>query len=216
MKVGRGFLRLMSKLFTKCTSHGHSPVLYTAALTLGLVLSGCGNVSLSHLLEKQQPGELGITPKTATIDEGSSIEIAGKGGFTPYTFSATAGTIEEIEAVTYYTAPNSPGVVTITVADGLSSEATATIEVVPSTVLSFPQAMTIETGENTGFVIVTGGTEPYTFTLDGDGALDYHHLLLDRVKYIAPGFETTAYVWVQDGDGTQRTLTVTVVEASSN
>ena len=80
--------------------------------------------------------------------------------------------------------------------------------------MSFPEAMTIGIGENTGFVIVTGGTEPYIFTLVGDGTLDYHRLLEDRVKYIAPEFATTAYVWVEDAMGAKRKLTVTVVEAS--
>ncbi len=217
MKVRRGFLPSTSKLFSKCTFHGHSPILYTAALAvliLGLILTGCGNVSLSQLLEKQEPGELGITPKTATIGEGSSIEITGKGGFKPYTFSVTAGSIDEIDAITYYTAPNSPDVATIMVTDGFSNVATATIEVVSSSGLSFPEAMTIGVGENTGFVIVTGGTEPYTFTLYGDGALDYHHLLLDRVKYTAPDYETTADIWVEDADGALRMLTITVVEVS--
>ena len=218
MKVGRGLFYLMSNSYRKRAFHGHSPLLYTAALivlALGVILSSCGDVSLSQLLEKQAPGELGITPKSATISEGSSIEIAGKGGFTPYTFSVTAGSIEEIDAITYYIAPNSPDTVTITVVDGFSSEATATIEVVsPTGSMSFPEAMTIGIGENTGFVIVTGGTEPYIFTLVGDGTLDYHRLLEDRVKYIAPEFATTAYVWVEDAVGTQRKLTVTVVEAS--
>jgi hypothetical protein len=217
MKVGRGFLGPMSKIFSKRTSEGHLPFLHTAVLALlglSLILIGCGNISLSQLLEKQAPGELGITPKSATISEGSSIEIAGKGGFTPYTFSVTAGSIEEIDAITYYIAPNSPDTVTVTVVDGFSSEATATIQVVSSTGLGFPEAMTIEIGDNTGFVIATDGTPPYVFSLVGDGTLDFHRLQSDRVKYIAPEFATTAYVWVEDAIGMQRKLTVTVVEAS--
>lgn len=219
MKVGRGFFAPMSKCCIKCTSHGHLPVLYTAALivlALSLFLSGCGNISLSQLLEKQEPGELGITPQTATIGEGSSIEITGKGGFKPYTFSVTAGSIDEIDAITYYTAPNSPDVATIMVTDGFSNVATATIEVVSSSGLSFPEAMTIGVGENTGYVLATGGTPPYTFSLVGEGTLGFHHLLLDRVKFTAPGFATTAYVWVEDSLGTQRKLTVAVVEAASD
>lgn len=216
MKVRKGFLRPISRLFSKGTPRGHRPVLYTAALTLGLILTGCGNVSLSQLLEKQDPGELGITPKSATIDEGSSIEITAKGGFEPYIFSATGGSFAELDgSTTYYTAPSSPEVVTVTVSDGFSSESTATITVVsPVSPMSFPEVITIEEGDNTGFVIVTGGSEPYTFTLDGEGALVYHHLLLDRVKYLAPDYESTAHVQVEDAVGTIRVLTITVVQAS--
>lgn len=217
MKVRRGFLLSMSGFFSKCIFQGRSPVFYASALTvliLGLILSGCGDVSLNQLLENQESGDLGITPTSATIDEGSSIEIMGNGGFGSYIFSATDGSFDELDGSTYYTA-NSPGVVTITVVDGFSSEATATITVVsPAGSMSFPEEMAIATGDNTGYVIVTGGSEPYTFTLYGDGALDYHHLLLDRVKYLAPDYETTADIRVEDAVGTIRVLTITVVQAS--
>jgi hypothetical protein len=219
MNIGRGSIRLMSKIFAECTSLGHSSFLYAAVLAvlaLSLALAGCGDISLGQLLESQDPGELGITPQTATISTGASLEINGKGGFTPYNFSATAGSIEEIDAVTYYTAPDSPTEVTITVADTFSNEATATIQIVSSSSLNFPQAMTIEIGENTGFVIATGGTPPYTFDFEGEGTLVPHPVLEDRAKYIAPGFETTVLVWVEDADGTKRTLTVTVVAGSGS
>jgi hypothetical protein len=217
MKVGRGQLDLMSKINRKRKYHGHSSFLYTpilAVLMLSVILIGCGNISLNELLEKQAPGELGITPKSATIDKNCSIAIAGKGGFMPYTFSATAGTFDEIDGVTYYTAPDSVTNVTIKVVDGFSNEATASIGVIDSaTGLNFPAAMTIAVGESTGYIMATGGVQPYTFWLEGSGLLDFHDVLSDRVKYRSM-VGTTDIIYVEDSDTppTQRTLTITVAD----
>jgi hypothetical protein len=170
MKVGRGFVVPMSKRRRKRTSHRHSPFLYTATLIVlgvSLVLTGCGELSLNQLLENQEPGELSISPRTAMIGEGRSIEITGKGGFTPYTFSATVGSIDEIEGSIYYTAPNSPEVVTITLADGISSEATATITVFTPVELS-PAAKTIDEGDTVDFEATGGFPDPnYDFLVNG-------------------------------------------------
>jgi hypothetical protein len=213
MKVGTGLLDLLSKSKGKRIHHGRSPFFYTpilAVLMLSIVLVGCGDISLSGLLEKQMPGKLGITPKSAKIDRASSIAVAGTGGFPPYTFSATAGTFAIIDGVTYYTAPDFVSNVTIRVVDSVSNEATGSIEVIDSTGLSFPAAMTIAVGESTGFIIAEQGTPPYTFWLDGEGVLEFHDVLSDRVKYRSV-VETVASVWVEDSDGTTRELVITVL-----
>jgi hypothetical protein len=231
MKVGRGFLDLMSRSKRKRISNGHRPVLYTAALIVlaaGLALAGCGDISLSGLLEKQAPGELGITPQTATIYTDSTIEISGTGGFTPYSFSVTAGSVDEIDGVTYFTAPASatPDVI-ITVVDALSSEATAIIQVESSMTnpFSFPEAMTIAVGESTGFIQATGGdisvTGKYTFSLEpaGAGTLVAHPSFPeDRVKYVAPDYVPTEPILVHSTDdiGQVSTLEITVVAVSGS
>ena len=192
-------------------------------LASSLALAGCGDISLSQLLEKQAPGGgLGITPQTATISPDSSIEIGGKGGFTPYTFSATAGSIEEIEGVTSYTAPGSvtPDVI-ITVVDAFSNEATAIIQVVSSLTnpFSFPEAMTIPTGESTGYVQALGGIPPYTFELIGEGTLIPHPSTPeDRVKYVAPAYVPADPVLIRatDDTGQVSTFEITVVAVSGS
>jgi len=222
MKVGRGFLAPGSNSCRKHISHGHRPVLHTAApivLALILVLAGCGDISLSGLLEKQAPGELGIIPQTATIGPGSSIEISGKGGFTPYTFSATYGSIAEIDGVTYYTASVASD--EITVVDTLSNAAKAIITVEsPTNPFSFPEAMTIAVGESTGYLQAADGTPPYTFELIGEGTLLPHPITPDsRVKYVAPAYLPTdplILVRATDDGGQVSTLEITVVEAGSN
>jgi hypothetical protein len=222
MKVGRGLLDLMSKSNKKRISRRHRPVLYAAApivLALILALTGCGDISLSGLLVKQAPGELGIIPQTATISPDSSIEISGKGGFTPYTFSATYGSIAEIDGVTYYTASATSD--EITVVDALSNAAKAIIDVKsPTNPFSFPEAMTIAVGESTGYVQAADGTPPYTFELVGEGTLLPHPITPDsRVKYVAPAYVPTdplIRIRATDDNGKVSTLEVTVVAAGSN
>ncbi|MBN2553683.1 MAG: hypothetical protein JXB06_12980 [Spirochaetales bacterium] len=218
MKVGRGSVRLVKKIFAECSSCGRTTLLGAAVLVvpvLSLVLSGCGDISLNRLLENHDPGELGITPQIATIGTSSTIEISGKGGVGPYSFSATEGTIEEIDGVTCYTAPSTETVDTITVVDTLAYEATATIQVESSLILNFPLALTVAVGESTGY-IKASGESPYTFELIGDGTLEpkYDDPVNDRVKYTAPAYVTTAVIHVEDATGKATDLTITVVAAS--
>jgi len=221
MKVGRRFFALRLN-YRKRRSHGHRPVVYTAALIVLvsiLALAGCGDISLGALLEKQVPGELGIIPQTATISPGSTIEISGTGGFPQYTFSATYGSIAEIDGVTYYTATAASD--EITVVDALSNAATAVIQVEsPTNPFSFPEAMTIAVGESTGYVQAAEGTPPYTFELVGDGSLLPHPITPDsRVKYVAPADVPTVLpilVHATDNTGQVSTLEITVVAASGS
>ena len=231
MKASRWFLVPKLNNHRKCRSHGQRPFLYTAALIAmasSLAITGCGDISLSGLLEKQAPGRLGITPQTATIGPDSSIEITGKGGFTPYTFSTTAGTIEETDGVTYYTAPASatPDVI-ITVVDALSNEATAIIQVENSMTnpFDFPEAMTIAVGESTGYILADGVNPPYTFWLEPAGNPEDVGSLVphpsfpgDRVKYVAPADVPAVPILVHATDdiGQVSTLEVTVVAVSEN
>jgi hypothetical protein len=226
MKVGRGFFCPMSKNTRKCISHGQRPVLYTAALIVlasSLALAGCGDVSLGLLLSKQAPGELGIIPQTATISADTSIEISGKGGFTPYTFSANYGSIEEIDGVTYYKASATSD--EITIVDALSNEATAIINVEsPTNPFTFPEAMTIAVGESTGYVQAADGdtsvTGKYTFELIGDGTIVLHPSTPEyRVKYVAPAYvpsDPVILVRATDDSGQVSTLEITVVEATGS
>ena len=220
----------MLKNFEEYRCHGRRPVLYTAALIVlgtSFVLTGCGDISLSGLLEKQAPGELGIIPQTATISPNTSIEISGKGGFVPYSFSATDGSISKTDGVTSYTAPVSAAAdVIITVVDALSNEATAIIKIEsPANPFTFPEAMTIAVGESTGYVQADGGditvSGKYTFWLEPDGAgtlAPHPSFPEDRVKYTAPDYVPTGPVLLraEDDVGQVSTLEVTVVAGSGS
>ena len=90
MKVGRGSIGPMSKVYRKCTSCGRSPLLCTAILIvlgLSLVLAGCGELSLTQLLENEESGEFRVNLADANLSVGSTIDISATGGFKPYTLA---------------------------------------------------------------------------------------------------------------------------------
>jgi hypothetical protein len=381
MKVGKLSIGPMSKVYRKCTSGRRSPLLYTAILIvlgLSLSLAGCGQLSLTQLLENEEPGELSISPTNAIIPEAGMLDVSGTGGFKPYTYEnkGTIGTIDaatgefiapssvsgnyentEIEVTdslgskaetiitvfapislspavktieegdtvnftasggvpapdynfyinsnpdpedstlgswshtfsiegtyvveaadslgssaiatitvvaaggelaievadtwvltggsitvtainstgshsfstdppdegtfddatamtTTYHAPDTETVVTIKLEDSGANTATVEIHVVDSAPnpLAFPTSITVLVNEKEKQLTAIGGIEPHTFWLVGEGSLSPHPVQENRIRYNAPSFPTTAYVWVQDALGRQAKATVHVVE----
>jgi hypothetical protein len=108
MEVGSGSITPMSKVSKDCTSHRRLPFRYAAAvlaLGLSLLLAGCGDLSLAQLLDSEEPGELSISPKIALVPASGTVDISGKGGFTPYTYDnkTVKGTLDT--ATGEYVAP---------------------------------------------------------------------------------------------------------------
>jgi hypothetical protein len=172
MKVGRGFPGPMSKSYGNCTSHGHSSFLYAAALiALGLILTSCGDISLSQLLENQEPGELSISPTDAYIPASGTLDISGKGGFKPYMYQ-NKGTLGSVDPQTgEYTAPSSVAgdyeTTDIEVSDSFGTTASTTITVFTPIELS-PAVKTIYVGQEVDFDASGGVPDPnYDFYVDG-------------------------------------------------
>jgi len=176
MKVGRGSLRSMLKVYRKHTAFGRSPLLYTSlliVLSLGFVLAGCGQLSLTQLLENEEPGELSISPTNAIIPAAGTLDVTGKGGFKPYTYE-NKGDLGSINANTgeYIAPPESEisGTATtdIEVTDTLGSKVSTTITVFAPISLS-PAAKTVEEGDSVDFIATGGLPDPdYEFYVDGD------------------------------------------------
>ena len=176
MKVGIGSIRPMSKVHKKCASFGRSPLLYTSLLIVlgvGLVLAGCGQLSLTQLLENEEPGELSISPTNAIIPAAGTLDVSGKGGFKPYTYE-NIGALGSINANTgeYFAPPASEisGTATtdIEVTDSLGSKAETVITVFAPISLS-PAAKTVEEGDSVDFIATGGLPDPdYEFYVDGD------------------------------------------------
>ncbi|UCF99571.1 MAG: hypothetical protein JSV89_08520 [Spirochaetaceae bacterium] len=171
MKVGRGLFCPMSKTYGKCTSYGHRPFFYTATLIvlgLALVLIGCGELSLEKLLENEEPGELSISPMDAYIPASGTLDISGKGGFTPYKYKniGTLGTIDPDTGV--YAAPASVSesdTTDIEVTDSIGSTASTTITVFAPLSLN-PAAKIVDEGQEVDFTAL-GGVPNYDFYLNG-------------------------------------------------
>lgn len=174
MKVGRGSIGPMSKVYRKCTSCGRSPLLCTAILIvlgLSLVLAGCGELSLTQLLENEESGEFRVNLADANLSVGSTIDISATGGFKPYTFSLVPGSPGTIETDTgVYTAPptvSSPGdydQVEIEATDYFGRIDLSKLNVFEPLSLNIKN-ITVTTADTVDFT-ASGGVAPYSFYLD--------------------------------------------------
>lgn len=71
------------------------------------------------------PGALVVSPLTATVAAGGSVNYVVSGGVPPYTYTASAGTFVGAK----FTAPSSAQTVTVTISDSATHNVTATVTV---------------------------------------------------------------------------------------
>jgi hypothetical protein len=174
MRVGRGFVGPMSNNHRKCTSHRHSPFLYTAVLILLeliLVLAGCGDISLNQLLENQEPGEFTVNPRVVNLEVGKELALSASGGFKPYQFVWVSGpNPDDLDTEKgIYKAPDSIGGSTESVVlkgvDYFNAEIETQITVHNSLTLN-KTTHTMKETETFDFDPI-GGIGPFAFTLNG-------------------------------------------------
>lgn len=175
MKVGRGSVEPMSKVYRKCTFCGRSSFLYISTLivlSLSLVLAGCGELSLTQLLENEEPGELSISPTNALVPASGTLDVEGNGGFRPYAYE-NKGTLGSINATTgEYIAPvvseiTDTYTAEIEVTDSLGSKASTIVTVFAPISLS-PAVKTIKEGDTVIFIATGGVPDPnYDFHVNG-------------------------------------------------
>ena len=116
-------------------------------------------------------------------------------------------------ASTTYHAPDIETVVTIKAEDSAPDMAAVEVYVIsaPPEPLAFPSTVEVAVNQQLQLTAL-GGIEPHTFWLVGEGSLSSHPIQEYRIRYLAPGFPTTAYVWVKDALGRQAKTTIHVVE----
>jgi len=162
-------------------------------------------------------GRLAIEVVDTWILKGESLTVTALNPTGSHSFSTDPpgeGTFDDPTAViTTYHAPNTEMVVTIKLEDSEANIATVDIHVlsVSPEPLAFPTTLTVLVNQEVQLTAI-GGIEPHTFWLVGEGSLSPHPVQEHRIRYHAPGFPTTAYVWVQDKLGRQAKATVHVVE----
>ncbi len=145
--------------------------------------------------------ELTLEPSSAVTAVGRVIEFEPVGGASPYTFSVTGGSID---ASGRFTAPDSPGPVTVTVEDDLREKSTAQVTVNPALSIA-PDGETITTDETLLFT-AADGVPPYAFDVDSGGGAVNSAGLYD------PGtFKGSATVVVEDGQGNTARADLVVV-----
>jgi len=174
---------------------------YTAPETAGTAtvrVSDDGGHSADAVITIYEP--LMITPEAPSLPVGGSQVFTASGGVGPYTFSVVSGGGSFVDET--FTAPGTPGSVTVRVTDALGNTRDAVAEVFEPLAIS-PDAPFVVIGEQLVFS-ASGGTLPYTFSLESGGGT------LVGATYTAPGTAGSATVRVTDGVGATADATVTV------
>jgi hypothetical protein len=175
-----------------------------------------GNTAVSMITVE---GHLAIVVDEPWVLTSGSINlrvINPTGAHTLSTDPPGIGSFDDNTAVsTTYHAPDAETVVTIKVEDDAPATATIDLYVVsaPPEPVAFPTSMTVLVNQEVQLT-ATGGIEPHTFWLIGEGSLSPHPVQEFRIRYLAPDSPTTAYVWVQDALGRQAKTTINVVAGS--
>lgn len=183
------------------------------------VTDSLGNTAISKINVESY---LTIDVEETWVVSTGSLDLTVLNATGPYTFSIdTPGTPAEVGEIlnpssipATYVAPDAELVVTIKVQDSDTPPNVATVEIHVVTVvpepLTFPTTVTIHVNETVQLTAL-GGIEPHNFWLDGAGSLSPHPIQEYRIRYQAPDYATTAYVWVQDALGRQAKTTINVV-----
>jgi hypothetical protein len=169
----------MSKVYRKTATRGHWSVLCASALViLGAIvaLAGCGQLSLTQLLENEEPGELGLSPSSARIQVDTAVTIQGKGGFRPYTYGMVEGVGEgggTIDPATGVFDATAEGEVILEVTDHIGSKAQGTFEIIrPVQLLYAGEAvshLTVALADLPLLFDAVDGFPPYVFQVEGEG-----------------------------------------------
>jgi hypothetical protein len=208
----------MSKRHRTSISRGHSLILYTSALiVLGLILlsGGCGNVSLSQLLENEEPGEFRSNPSEANVPSGSTVTIEGHGGFKPYTYRIVTGAGDLDPSSGDYVTPGSTETAQIEVKDSYEQSDISTIRVY--------SPLSLKINDRILSRITIDNTQTVDFDADGGSVTTGYKYFVDEVlastnpldgKWtFAPSSIGTYLVEVRDELENSAVATVEVVRA---
>jgi subtilisin family serine protease len=106
---------------------------------------------------------LSLTPESAFLNIGDTLQFVASGGTGRYTFSSSDPSIASFNANNGLLTALGTGVVNVTVSDGQTSITSGSIEV--RNLVITPQTASIQVGETLGFS-ASGGVEPYTWSVN--------------------------------------------------
>jgi hypothetical protein len=156
-----------------------------------LSVTGC-----KILLRSTQAGStLVLSPATASLAVGNTLQLEATGGAAPYTYQVATNPAQGTVSLSgLYTAPLVSGSNTVTVTDSTGAKAQASLTIVESLSMS-PSAATSIVGL-TETLEVTGGVAPFSFSLvSGSGSVTAEGV------FAAPWAADTSIVQVSDSLG---------------
>lgn len=192
---GSGIINASSGIFTASSSAGSVTIRVTDSL--GSTADSLVTVNAA----------LAISPSSQNTLVSSTISFSATGGVNPYTYSLVSG-VGAIDANSgLYTAPASNGSAIIRVTDNFGNYVNATVNV--TSVLNISPTSKTLAVNNTQTFIASGGTSPYTYSVQsGTGSINSSSGL-----YTAPASAGSAVVLVTDSLGATVTANVTVNSA---
>ncbi len=145
-----------------------------------------GNITVS---------DIAITPSTALLAVGDTLQFTASGGTPPYTWASNNLAVATVDPATGLLTAVGPGTTSVTVTDAAGLSVTSGDITVRAIVVT-PQVATLVTGDTLQFT-ATGGRAPYTWSVSDAGVavIDAATGLLTAV---APG---TVVVTATDADG---------------
>jgi hypothetical protein len=149
--------------------------------------------------------QLALGPSGQSMTVNSTKQFTATGGVSPYQWSVLSGTISTSGL---YTSPNAAGTYQITVSDQIGNVKQVAVNVVPALTLLINSHIDLLVNQNYT-VLVTGGLEPYSFSLQSGAAGTIDNMGV----YKAPPTPTTSNdtVTVTDSLGNTKTVTFRTV-----
>ena len=181
---------------------------YTASASTGSetvrVLDSIGIAGYANIMVIDPAfNPLVILPGALTLSTNDSFSFTASGGVPGYTFDIVSGGGSIDAGTGAFIAPGSSGSVTVRVTDADTTTRNATVSVIEGLVISPQSASVPETNQMT--FSATGGTAPYTFSMDSGLGI-----ISSGGVYTAPLGIGTGYVKVTDFSGSSRIAQVTV------
>jgi alpha-tubulin suppressor-like RCC1 family protein len=152
--------------------------------------------------------QISLSPTSATINEGDTVNMSGSGGIPPYTYSIVAGdgSINSLTGLYDATGVTS-GSAVIEVRDSSANAAFAAITINASLIIS-PQVQTIGYSEQISFS-ATGGDIPYTYSiLTGAGTINS-----TTGQFVGPSTVGSTVVRVTDNSGNSVDAIISIIDS---
>jgi hypothetical protein len=178
---------------------------------LVVLLSGCDSFSFFTEVDGRGGRALEISPISLTLPVLEGFSFTAQGGFPPYSFSATSGTItlDPIDQTRgNYSAPGLTGTDKVTLSDSRGNRQTSSVNVITVGPLYItPYQIEIMETRIAVFTAI-GGNPPYSFSASA-GSIS--QIASDKARFTAPANTGPVTVSVTDSLSTTSTATVTVI-----
>lgn len=182
---------------------GHKAIL--AAICLFAFAYSCRDFVLYDVFRE----ELSLSPSSASLYAGETLDLAASGGLGPYTYVLAQGTGSLDASSGLYTAPVGIGTVRVEAVDSLGARAASVLSLLGARPLFIVPAAAAVLLNGTLQFAPSGGEPPYSYVVTSGGASG--GVNASTGFFTATAVAGSAQVRLSDGAGSTSTATVSVV-----